>query len=124
MIFIDGIFLIQKHPCLPKLDLDYRMKWDDHALHLSIIDTDQITQSDIIHWIQKFPYPLNNRDYVYVRRYCLDRSIETSPKIIIKNHAINHPKIHNDKKCVRVNKYESSMIIQAKNKLDEVEKIK
>ncbi|CAF3679034.1 unnamed protein product [Rotaria sordida] len=105
--------------CLSKLDLDYRMKWDDHALHLSIIDTEEDTQSDIVHWIQKFPFPLNNRDYLYVRRYCLDISMSTSPKILIKCHSINHPNVRNDKKCVRVKKYESSMIIQSKHNLDE-----
>jgi hypothetical protein len=96
------------------------MKWDDHALRLSIIDKNEDTQSDIVHWIQKFPYPLNNRDYLYVRRYCLDTSIKTSPKIVIKCHSINHPNVHDDIKCVRVNKYESSMIIRSKNRLEEV----
>jgi hypothetical protein len=96
------------------------MKWDDHALRLSVIDMNEDSQSDIVHWTQKFPYPFNNRDYLYVRRYCLDTSIDTSPKIIIKCHSINHPDVHNDKNCVRVNQYESSMIIQSKTKLDEV----
>jgi hypothetical protein len=96
------------------------MKWDDHALQLSIIDANEDTQSDIVHWIQKFPYPLYNRDYVYVRRYCLDTSINTPPKIVIKCHSINHPDVHEEKKCVRVNRYESSMVIQSKTRLDEV----
>ena len=96
------------------------MEWDDHALSLSVVDTNNDTQSDIVHWIQKFPYPLNNRDYLYVRRYCLDTTIDTSPKIVVKCHSITHPNVRDDKKCVRVNKYESSMIIQSKTKLDEV----
>lgn len=96
------------------------MKWDDHALRLSIIDKKEDTQSDIVHWTQKFPFPLNNRDYLYVRRYCLDTTKNTSPKIVIKCHSINHPDVNNDQKCVRVNKYESSMIIQSKTRLDDV----
>jgi len=102
-----------------QLDLDYRMKWDDHALRLSIIDTDKDTHSDIVHWIQKFPFPLNNRDYLYVRRYCLDTSINSSPKIVIRCHSIDHPNVQNDTKCVRVSQYESSMIIQSKTRLEE-----
>ncbi|CAF0963686.1 unnamed protein product [Adineta steineri] len=102
-----------------QLDLDYRMKWDDHALTLSVVDSHENTQSDIVHWVQKFPFPFNNRDYLYVRRYCLDMSRNTSPKIVIKCHSVNHPDVHDDKKCVRVNRYESSMCIQSKNKLDE-----
>ena len=96
------------------------MKWDDHALRLSVVDTNENSQSDIVHWTQKFPFPFNHRDYLYVRRYCLDASANFPPKIIIKCHSIDHPDVHSDKKCVRVNKYESSMIIQSKTKLDEV----
>ncbi|UJR35624.1 hypothetical protein I4U23_028374 [Adineta vaga] len=102
-----------------QLDLDYRMNWDDHALRLSVVDANESTQSDIVHWIQKFPFPFNHRDYLYVRRYCFDTSTNIPPKIVIKCHSINHPNVHDDKKCVRVNKYESSMIIQSKTKLDE-----
>ena len=95
------------------------MKWDDHALSLSVVDSDATTHSDIVHWIQKFPFPMNHRDYLYVRRYCLDTSMKT-PKIVIKCHSIGHPNVPDEKKCVRVNKYESSMIIQSKTRLDEV----
>lgn len=96
------------------------MNWDDHALRLSVIDKDADTHSDVVHWVQKFPFPFNNRDYLYVRRYCLDKTVDTSPKIIIKCHSINHPNVLDDKKCVRVSKYESSMIIQSKHRLEEV----
>jgi hypothetical protein len=96
------------------------MKWDDHALCLSVIDKNEETQSDIVHWVQRFPFPLYNRDYLYVRRYCLDTSIKTSPKIVIKCHSVNHPDVDDDKTSVRVNRYESAMIIQSKNRLDEV----
>ena len=96
------------------------MKWDDHALCLSVIERNEDTQSDIVHWVQKFPFPLNHRDYLYVRRYCLDTSIKNSPKIVIKCHSVTHPNVRDEKKCVRVNKYESSMIIQSKNQLEEV----
>lgn len=98
------------------------MKWDDHALSLSIVDRENESQSDIVHWIQKFPFPFNHRAYLYVRRYCLDTSLSASPKIVIKCHSIqNHPQVHEEKKCVRVSNYESSMIIQAKTKLEEVD---
>ena len=96
------------------------MKWDDHALRLSVVDKEEDSQSDIVHWVQKFPFPLNNRDYLYVRRYCLDTSIQTSPKIVMKCHSITHPDVNENKKCVRVHKYESSMIIQGETTLEEV----
>ena len=96
------------------------MKWDDHALRLAVVDTDEETRSDIVHWVQKFPFPFNNRDYLYARRYCFDTSTDSHPKIIVKCHSIDHPKVRFDKGCVRVNQYESSMIIQSKTRLDEV----
>ena len=106
--------------CFAQLDLDYRMKWDDHALSLSVVDIEESTHSDVVHWIQKFPFPFNNRDYLYVRRYCLDAEVNSPPKIVMKCHSITHPRVHDDKKCVRVSKYESSMVIQSKTNLDEV----
>ena len=105
---------------LCQLDIDYRMDWDDHALRLSIIDRNDDIHSDIVHWIQRFPFPLTNRDYLYVRRYCLDTSVAASPKIIMKCHSITHPDVELDKKNVRVNNYESSMIVQSTTTLDEV----
>lgn len=96
------------------------MKWDDHALRLLVIDAEQDTHSDIVHWIQKFPFPLNNRDYLYVRRYCLDTSVPSSPKIIMRCHSTEHPSVHAEKKSVRVNNYEASLIIQSKTQPDEV----
>ena len=96
------------------------MKWDDHALRLLVIDAEEDTHSDIVHWIQKFPFPLNNRDYLYVRRYCLDTSVPSSPKIIMRCHSTQHPGVHAEKKSVRVNNYESSLIIQSKTQPDEV----
>lgn len=96
------------------------MNWDDHALRLSVIDFDEDSQSDIVHWVQKFPFPLNNRDYLYVRRYCLNSSKDGSQKIIMKCHSIDHPAVTNEIKTVRVRQYESTMIIQSKTRLDEV----
>ena len=98
------------------------MKWDDHALRLSVVDTDDETSSDIVHWIQKFPFPFNNRDYLYARRYCFDATSDSHPKIIMKCHSIHHASVNISKNCVRVNQYESSMIIQSKTRLDEVSK--
>lgn len=102
-----------------QLDTDYRMSWDDHALRLSIIDRNDDIQSDVVHWIQRFPFPLTNRDYLYVRRYCLDTSVAASPKLVMKCHSITHPDVEVDKKNVRVNNYESSIIIQSNSRLDE-----
>lgn len=102
-----------------QLDLDYRMKWDDHALKLKVIDSDEKSQSDVVHWVQKFPFPMNSRDYLYVRRYCLDTTSTGPGKVIIKCHSTDHPAVILDKKSVRVQQYESTMIIQSKTKLEE-----
>ncbi|KAJ8251747.1 hypothetical protein GJAV_G00225000 [Gymnothorax javanicus] len=46
------------------MDLPYRQKWDTYVKELYERDCDGQTA---IYWEVKFPFPLSNRDYVYVR---------------------------------------------------------
>jgi len=55
-----------------QVDLDYRRKWDYLVLYLEIMDKDAQTSTELLRWLMKFPYPLYPREYIFVRRYCLD----------------------------------------------------
>ncbi|XP_035254051.1 phosphatidylcholine transfer protein isoform X3 [Anguilla rostrata] len=46
------------------MDLAYRKKWDGYVKELYEKDCDGQTA---IYWEVKYPFPLSNRDYVYVR---------------------------------------------------------
>lgn len=55
-----------------QLDLNYRSKWDHLVLGVELLHTDPSTQTELLRWLMRFPYPLNPREYVFVRRYCLE----------------------------------------------------
>ena len=75
------------------MDLDFRRQWDKHVISLNVIDKDDCSGSEVVHWITEFPvrfdnfdnslifdtlhsyiilifqYPMCSREYVYVRRH-------------------------------------------------------
>ncbi|XP_032304743.1 stAR-related lipid transfer protein 7, mitochondrial [Coturnix japonica] len=56
-----------------QLDTEYRKQWDSLVIKLDVIERDAATGSEVIHWVTHFPYPMYSRDYVYVRRYRVDK---------------------------------------------------
>ncbi|CAH8523702.1 unnamed protein product [Schistosoma intercalatum] len=55
-----------------QLNLDYRRKWDDKIVELQCITPNNdthIKDLDIIRWVVRFPFPMVNREYIYVRRW-------------------------------------------------------
>ena len=120
-----------------QIDLEYRKEWDYLAVSLDIISKDPSTSTELIQWIMKFPYPLNPREYVYIRRYCIDPEAKililvskSVPKVKIDPNLIDltespdplesdsHNKVienflENQKNSnyVRVTKYESNIIV-------------
>ncbi|XP_029943483.1 phosphatidylcholine transfer protein [Salarias fasciatus] len=46
------------------MDLDYRKQWDGYVKELH---QDQFEGRPAVYWQVKYPFPLSNRDYVYVR---------------------------------------------------------
>ncbi|CAH8495042.1 unnamed protein product [Schistosoma turkestanicum] len=55
-----------------QLNLDYRQKWDDKIVELHSItpnNNTHIKDFDIIRWVVRFPFPMVNREYIYVRRW-------------------------------------------------------
>ncbi|CAI9733093.1 stAR-related lipid transfer protein 7, mitochondrial [Octopus vulgaris] len=52
-----------------QVDLNYRKIWDKLVIKLDIVDRDEESGSEIVHWITHFPYPMYSREYVYRRRF-------------------------------------------------------
>ncbi|XP_076758579.1 stAR-related lipid transfer protein 7, mitochondrial isoform X2 [Xylocopa sonorina] len=77
-----------------QIDVDYRKKWDPTARDLQIIDTDPKTEksvddrTDIIYWETIWPRLFANRDYVYQRRWLVDKEKRL---IIIISRVTEHP---------------------------------
>ncbi|KAM6984876.1 stAR-related lipid transfer protein 7, mitochondrial-like [Aplochiton taeniatus] len=91
-----------------QLDTEYRKKWDALVIKLEVVDRDTNTGSEIIHWATHFPYPMYSRDYVYVRRYDVD--VDNNLMVLV-SRAVQHPGVPETQDFVRVNSYESKMVI-------------
>lgn len=58
------------------------------------------------------------REYVYVRRSCVDKENKT---IVLTSKTVNHPRYHkDDSKYVRVENYYSCMVIKPHKEFHEV----
>ncbi|XP_033122415.1 stAR-related lipid transfer protein 7, mitochondrial-like [Anneissia japonica] len=96
-------------------DLDYRRKWDKLAVKLNLVCRES-PNSDIIHWVLRYPYPMYNRDYVYHRRYFIDKDKNL---IIIFNKSTEHANVPENTNIVRVSNYYSHMIIRPHFSMEE-----
>ncbi|KAH0623070.1 hypothetical protein JD844_030988 [Phrynosoma platyrhinos] len=99
-----------------QLDTEYRKKWDSLVIKLEVIERDQDTGSEVVHWVTHFPYPMYSRDYVYVRRYSVDRE---NNLMVLVSRAVEHPGVPEDPEFVRVRTYESQMVIRPHKTFDE-----
>ncbi|XP_054853273.1 stAR-related lipid transfer protein 7, mitochondrial [Eublepharis macularius] len=99
-----------------QLDTEYRKKWDSLVIKLEVVERDQDTGSEVVHWVTHFPYPMYSRDYVYVRRYNVDQE---SNLMVLVSRAVEHPNVPEDPEFVRVRTYESQMVIRPHQTFDE-----
>ncbi|NXQ82170.1 STAR7 protein, partial [Nyctibius grandis] len=99
-----------------QLDTEYRKKWDSLVIKLDVIERDLATGSEVIHWVTHFPYPMYSRDYVYVRRYSVDKENNV---MVLVSRAVEHPSVPEAPEYVRVRAYESHMVIRPHKTFDE-----
>ncbi|NP_001279406.1 stAR-related lipid transfer protein 7, mitochondrial [Callorhinchus milii] len=99
-----------------QLDTEYRKKWDELVIKLEVIEKDEVSGSEIVHWVTHFPYPMYSRDYVYIRRHHVDHS---NRLMVLVSRAVEHPNAPESHTYVRVKSYESQMIIRPHRSFDE-----
>jgi len=100
-----------------QMDLDYRKQWDNLVVSLDVIDVQKQTGSEVVRWITHFPYPMYPREYVYVRRACVDSKQGT---FVLTSKSVEHPSCpRDDGKRVRVDTYYSCMVIKAHGSVDQ-----
>ncbi|XP_063971951.1 stAR-related lipid transfer protein 7, mitochondrial-like [Diachasmimorpha longicaudata] len=98
-----------------QVDVHYRKEWDTTAKRLEIIDTDpegvtdENQRSDVIYWEMIWPRLFSNRDYVYQRRWVLDKE---KGIVVIVSRGIQHPAAPDRPDTYRVNSYWSYMVIK------------
>ncbi|KYN14022.1 PREDICTED: stAR-related lipid transfer protein 7, mitochondrial isoform X1 [Trachymyrmex cornetzi] len=98
-----------------QIDVDYRKQWDPTAQELQIIETDPKFKSsvnhstDVIHWEMIWPKLFSNRDYVYQRRWIMDRE---KGLVVIVSRVTEHPNVPERRGIYRVRTYWSYMVIK------------
>ncbi|MBN3280455.1 STAR7 protein, partial [Polyodon spathula] len=93
-----------------------RKEWDSLVIKLEVFERDEVSGSEIIHWVTHFPYPMYSRDYVYVRRYNVD--VENNFMVLV-SRAVEHPAAPESPDFVRVRSYQSKMVINPHKSFDE-----
>lgn len=94
-----------------QLDLEYRKEWDFLVILLESLQKDPVSNTELVRWVSKFPYPLSAREYVFVRRSC----IEPNEKLLVLLSRglpdFSNIKFADSHKNVKVTQYKSNMII-------------
>ncbi|XP_017275001.1 phosphatidylcholine transfer protein [Kryptolebias marmoratus] len=91
------------------MDLMYRKQWDSYVKELKEMDFDG---QKVIYWEVKYPFPLSNRDYVYMRER---RDLDVDGRKIWVILARSSPKTPCDEKkgVLRVNDYKQSVALES-----------
>lgn len=97
------------HLFTTQLDCEYRKQWDEYVIDLRVADSHKETNSELIHWVTKCPYPFATREYVYLRRNKVD---STNRALILYQQATDETNIHQEKGIHRVDTYVSKIIIK------------
>uniref|UniRef100_A0A4X2L858 Phosphatidylcholine transfer protein n=2 Tax=Vombatus ursinus TaxID=29139 RepID=A0A4X2L858_VOMUR len=94
------------------MDLEYRKQWDSYVKEL--YETN-IGGKIVVYWEVKYPFPMYNRDYVYVRgRRDMDLNGRTVHVILAKS--ISVPEIPEKHGIIRVSNYRQSLLIESDGK--------
>ncbi|KAG7162226.1 StAR-related lipid transfer protein 7-like [Homarus americanus] len=88
-----------------QLNSNFRTDWDDTALQLRVLDSDQDSNSDLLYWLVKFPHFFANRDYLFKRRFTVNEEKE----VVIMSEAIKPDYVPEEAGVHRVNEYWSTM---------------
>ncbi|CAK9298620.1 unnamed protein product [Gordionus sp. m RMFG-2023] len=92
-----------------QVDTEYRKKWDKYVLNLDMLQRNPKMDCEVIRWVVCFPYPMYDREYIFVRRHKFDPSKNV---IAVLSRSIPYPTPPIDKKFVRVDRYSSNLFIK------------
>ncbi|XP_066120106.1 phosphatidylcholine transfer protein [Saccopteryx bilineata] len=94
------------------MDLDYRKQWDQYVKELYEKECGGET---MVYWEVKYPFPMSNRDYVYVRqRQELD--VEGRKIYVVLAQSSAQPHLAERPGVIRVKSYKQSLAIESDGK--------
>ncbi|XP_032661500.1 phosphatidylcholine transfer protein isoform X4 [Chelonoidis abingdonii] len=94
------------------MDLDYRKQWDQYVKELSEKIYDE---KRIIYWEVKYPFPLSNRDYVYLRER-RDMEVDGQKIWVMLAKSVSLPQCPEKPGIIRVNSYVQSLVLESDGK--------
>ncbi|XP_071429993.1 phosphatidylcholine transfer protein [Pithys albifrons albifrons] len=104
--------------CPPKLcadvymDLDFRKQWDQYVKELYEKTYDG---EKVIYWEVKYPFPLSNRDYVYIRER-RDMDVDGRKIWVVLAQSVSVPQCPEKPGIIRVKSYKQSLAIESDGK--------
>jgi hypothetical protein len=98
-----------------QFDDKFRSQWDENVIVLETVEEDNETDSQVVKWLARYPYPLNPRLYIYVRRRTCDKAKQ---RITIISKGLSPKEYPDSSSHIRVTKYYSKLIVNAHSTLD------
>ncbi|CAG0885562.1 unnamed protein product [Cyprideis torosa] len=98
------------------MDLGFRTKWDETTLDIHVIDKDKSSDSVVIYWLSKFPYPMYNRDFVFKRSH---RVSDDGRTVVVLSKITTHPNAPLKRENHRVQEYQSVLNVRPFRRFDE-----
>ncbi|KAF6096028.1 phosphatidylcholine transfer protein [Phyllostomus discolor] len=94
------------------MDLDYRKQWDQYVKELYEKECGGQT---VVYWEVKYPFPMSNRDYVYIRqRQELD--VGGRKIYVVLAQSVSVPQFAERPGVIRVKQYKQSLAIESDGK--------
>ncbi|XP_064251547.1 phosphatidylcholine transfer protein isoform X2 [Passer domesticus] len=94
------------------MDLDFRKEWDQYVKELYEKTYDG---EKVIYWEVKYPFPLSNRDYVYVRE-CREMDVHGRKIWVVLAKSVAVPQCPEKPGIIRVKSYKQSLVIESDGK--------
>ncbi|KAK5966182.1 START domain-containing protein [Trichostrongylus colubriformis] len=95
-------------------ELAFRKEWDSNVMRLELLKEED--EHELIRWVQKYPYPLYPREYVYARRTWVS---EDSHTVIVDSEVVPTHLVPGSPKNVRVTTYRSRMAVRSHKEFDD-----
>ncbi|XP_045693418.1 phosphatidylcholine transfer protein [Phyllostomus hastatus] len=94
------------------MDLDYRKQWDQYVKELYEKECGGQT---VVYWEVKYPFPMSNRDYVYVRQR---RELDVGGRkiYVVLAQSMSVPQFAERPGVIRVKGYKQSLAIESDGK--------
>ncbi|XP_037666002.1 phosphatidylcholine transfer protein isoform X2 [Choloepus didactylus] len=94
------------------MDLDYRKKWDQYVKELY---EKECNGEIVVYWEVKYPFPMSNRDYIYLRQR-RELDVEGKTIYVILAQSTSVPQFAEKPGVIRVKWYKQSLAIESDGK--------